>query len=301
MTSTTKIGFLACAETLPAELGGAAERRGDAFEHDLQVAALRPAFGNAGLELIEVDWRAPLNRFEDFLLVLLGTAWDYQDDAEAFGAKLEEIEARGPIVCNSSEIVRWNLDKQYLKELAEAGVPTIPTLWCDHADSAIVHDAFDQLKTDRVVVKRQVGAGGMGQHSFSRADPPSPEWRMDRPAMVQPFLPSILDEGEFTLVFIDGDFSHSVQKRAAAGEYRIQSLYGGTEHDYAPTAADLASGQAAMDALPFDRPLYARIDMIRLPSGELAVMEAELIEPYLYPEQGPELGERLARAILDRI
>lgn len=301
LKSTTKVGFLACAETLPADLGGAVERRGDAFEHDLEVAALRPAFALAGLKLVEIDWRAPLEHFEGFRLILLGTAWDYQDDAQAFAAKLEAIEALGPVVCNSSEIVRWNLDKQYLRGLAEAGVPTVPTRWCDSADATTVDDAFDHFDIGRVVVKRQIGAGGMGQHSFTRDAPPSTDWRMDRPVMVQPFLPSILEEGEFTLLFIDGEYSHAVRKCAAEGEYRIQSLYGGTEHDYEPSPEDIASAKAAMAALPFERPLYARIDMIRLPSGALAVMEAEMIEPYLYPEQGPELGERLARAILRRI
>ena len=124
---------------------------------------------------------------------------------------------------------------------------------------------------------------------------------MGRACMVQPFLPSVVEEGEYTFVFIDGVFSHGVLKRASEGEYRIQSLYGGYECDYTPAPDDLARAEAVIAALPFDRPLYCRIDMVRLPTGQLAVMEAEMIEPYLYPEQGPQLGERMARAILDRL
>lgn len=292
-----RIGFLACPETLP----GTGPRRGDAFEHDLEVAALRPALAARELELVEIDWRAPPGDFDGFAAVLLGTAWDYQDHPEAFLARLEELAARGIAVLNPAKVVRWNMDKRYLRDLAAAGATTAPTQWHDDPGRAEIAAAMDTFGTDRVVVKRQVGAGGLGQHAFTRDALPDADWRMGRPAMIQPFLPAILSEGEFTFVFIGRAFSHGVVKRAATGEYRIQSLFGGTEAQYQPNADDLARAQRVIAALPFPEPLYARIDMVRLPSGELAVMECELIEPYLYPEQGPKLGERLAEALAARL
>lgn len=233
--------------------------------------------------------------------MLLGTAWDYQDHLEEFLDKLAAVEARGTLVCNPPTVVRWNAEKRYLYELEQRGAFIVPTRWLGDAGRAEVLSAMDQFDTDRVVVKRQVGAGGLGQYSFTRAALPDGEWRMGRPCMIQPFLPSVVEEGEYTFVFIDGVFSHGVLKRAAKGEYRIQSLFGGYESDYAPEQADLARAQAVMSALPFDDLLYCRIDMARLPSGKLAVMEAEAIEPYLYPEQGSDLGKRLAAAILNRL
>ena len=104
---------------------------------------------------------------------------------------------------------------------------------------------------------------------------PDDSWTMGCPCMVQPFLPSVVEEGEFTYVFIDGAFSHGVCKRAGPDDYRIQSPYGGYETPYTPDARDLAAAQAVVAALPFEPLLYARIDMVRLPSGTLAVMEAE--------------------------
>lgn len=292
-----KIGFLACAETLP----GAGERRGDAYEHDLMVAALRPALAARGMELVAIDWRAPIAQFEGLALVLLGTAWDYQDHAAEFLARLEELEARGLAVCNSPEVVRWNFDKHYLAELADRGAVTVPTLWHEDVTRAEVLAAMDHFGADRVVVKRRVGAGGIGQHSFARDALPEAGWRFGHRAMIQPFLPAIIEEGEFTFFFVDGEFSHAVQKRAAPGEYRIQSLYGGSESDYAPGPDDLAHARAVVAALPFPAPLYCRIDMCRLPTGELAVMEAEMIEPYYYPEQGPRVGALIADAVAVRL
>ena len=178
---------------------------------------------------------------------------------------------------------------------------TIPTLWRDDLDQAGVIAAMDEFGCDGVVVKRQVGAGGMGQFRFTSDTLPDESWQMGRPCMVQPFLASVPEEGEFTFLFIDGEFSHAVLKRAAEGEYRIQSLYGGSEHDFTPSPEDLATATSVVAALPFEAPLYCRIDMARLPSGELAVMEAEMIEPYLYPEQGAELGMLMAQAITRRL
>ena len=96
-----------------------------------------------------------------------------------------------------------------------------------------------------------------------------------------------------------GQFSHGLIKQAAKGDYRIQSLYGGIEVAVAPTEADRQAAEAVMAMLPFKAPpLYARIDMVRLDSGELAVIEAELIEPYLYPLQCAEFGVRMAEGML---
>ncbi|TMM46751.1 hypothetical protein FEV51_10635 [Qipengyuania marisflavi] len=232
---------------------------------------------------------------------MLGTAWDYQDHPEEFLARLEALAARGIAVCNPPEIVRWNGDKKYLQDLSARGAVTVPTLWHDDVGRGEIAAALAHFGTDRVVVKRQVGAGGLGQHSFRVDDLPAADWRMGHAAMIQPFLPAVVEEGEFTFVFIDGEFSHGVHKQAAPGEYRIQSLYGGWESDYTPAPADLARAQAVVAALPFDNPLYCRIDMARLPGGELAVMEAEMIEPYLYPEQGPGMGAALAAVIARRL
>lgn len=295
------IGFLACETTLPLPWGGVGERRGDAFEHDLMIAALEPAFARHNLALKVIDWEAPLERFAGIDLIMLGTAWNYQDKPAAFLARLDELEARGIPVCNSAEIVGWNIAKTYLRELAERGAATIPTRWLSDVNQADLIDAFAAFDCDRLVVKRQVGAGALGQVLIERGALPDTDWRFGHAAMVQPFLPAIAEEGEFSFVFIGGELSHALRKRPADGDYRIQSLYGGVESVYQPTVDELAAATAIIAALPFAAPLYARIDMLRGSGNSLMVMEAELIEPYLYPEQGPELGNFVARTIVKKL
>ncbi len=291
-----KIAFLTCHDLLE----DAPERRADAFEHDLQIGVLRSAMAGAQSTVIAIDWRSPLEAFDGFDIALLGTAWDYQDHPLAFLERLDELASRGIDVCNRPDVARWNVDKGYLRALELASVATIPTLWRDDPDAADIEAAFGKFTCERVVVKRRVGAGAVGQVDFLRNAPPPPEWRLGFAGLIQPFLPSITTEGEYSLIFIDGEFSHALVKRPAAGDYRIQSLYGGVETAVTPSANDLRAARSVLDALPFKDLLYARIDMVRGLEGNLCLMEAELIEPYLYPLQGPDLGARLLKAIRKR-
>ncbi|MEM9501814.1 MAG: hypothetical protein AAF941_08200 [Pseudomonadota bacterium] len=293
----TVIGFLACETTLP----GKGLRREDAYEHDLMIAAIEPAFATHGLKLRVVDWEAGLEVFDGVDLVMLGTSWNYQDKPVRFLEKLDELAARGITICNSADIVRWNATKTYLRDLAEAGARTIPTLWREVVTAKGAIEAMETFDCDRIVVKRQVGAGALEQELLSRGSLPDAKWSFDHPAMLQPFLPAIAEEGELSFVFIGGELSHTLRKLPAAGDYRIQSLYGGRESVHAPSPDEAAAAGAILASIPFETPLYARIDMLRDTDGSLLLMEAELIEPYLYPEQGPELGERLARAVIERV
>lgn len=294
-----RVAFLACETTLP---GSDDRRRGDAYEHDLMIAALEPAFARHSLALEVIDWEAPIDRFAGIDLVLLGTAWNYQDKPRAFLARLEQLEAQGVAVCNPAEVVRWNARKTYLRELAECGAEIVPTLWHGDVTRTELDEAFHHFGCDKLVIKRQVGAGAIDQVMVTAKDPPQADWRYGHRAMIQPFLPSVCDEGELSFVFIDGALSHALRKRPAKGDYRIQSLYGGSESMTETTAEEQAAAAAILAALPFAQtPLYARIDMLRGPADRLLVMEAELIEPYLYPEQGPGLGPRLAQAVAARV
>lgn len=287
-----KIAYLACRVTLP----GSKIRRSDAFEHDDMMIALVPAFAAQAMSLTDMSWDDDTVDWASFDAAIIGTTWDYWDRLDEFLDTIERI-GRLTRLFNPSELVRWNIRKTYLRHLEGMGAKLIPTLWLDTASQGDVENAFDTLESDDLVFKRQVGAGAKDQHRLARGDR-VPD--MPHAMMAQPFMRMIQDEGEFSFIFIDGQFSHALVKRAAAGDYRIQSIYGGTEQAVAPSACDLASAQAIVAMLDCV-PLYARVDMLRGQQGDLLLMELELIEPYLYPHEGPHLGARMASAIGRRL
>ena len=276
------------------------ERREDWFEHDLQQRALQPACQQAGIDLQTVLWDRDDWSPEDFKAVVIGTVWDYTNRPQEFLARLAEIAER-TLLLNSLRSVLWNYDKHYLQDLERAGIPVVPTHWADSAAFALVQPAFDAFQTDELVVKPVVGAGAWRQARVRR-DRAWPESQALPPGacMVQPYLPAVASEGEFSLIYFGKEFSHCALKRPKTGDYRVQSMFGATEIAHVPPAADLALAQRILNEIA-DPPLYARVDLVRSLNGELALMELELIEPYLYPEQGPGMGERFSQALLDRI
>ena len=253
-----------------------------------------------GLEWLDIAWDDETVDWASFDAVMIGTAWDYWDRQDAFLAKLDLISAKTRLF-NSPELVRWNIHKSYLRDMEARGARLIPTLWLNEATPDAVAAAFETLGSDDLVLKRQVGAGADGQHRLKRG---APVPQMPHPMMAQPFLSAILDEGEFSFIFINGAFSHALVKRAAKGDYRIQSTYGGTDHALTPTPEDLAAASAMLAALHVpdgQPPLYVRVDMLRAPDGGLLLMEVEAIEPFLYPLEGPGLGARITAAIASRL
>lgn len=292
----TRVAFIACETTLP----DMPHRRADAHEFDQQFGALEVAFAAREVELVAVDWKSRPSAFEGMGAAVIGTPWNYQDQSAAFIERLDEIEASMPLF-NPAALVAWNLRKTYLRELGAAGARTVVTHWEDEPRAEHVRSLWDAANCEAVVVKRQVGAGASDQRLFRRGDTLPEGPLIEHPAMLQPFMPAIQSEGEYSLIFIDGQFCHALLKTARAGDYRIQSIYGGAEASVAPSPADIRVAREVLDCVPFEMPLYARIDMVRDAEGRLCLMEAEMIEPYLYPLQGPAMAALYAEALLRRL
>lgn len=288
----TTIAYLASKATLP----GSPTRRSDAFEHDRMMAALRAPFEEKGMQIVDVDWADRSIDWSQFGAVIIGTTWDYWDHHDQFIETLKRIEQVTHLF-NPADLVSWNSHKGYLRDLAKNGAQLIPTLWLDRVDQTNFETAFERMDSNDLVFKRQVGAGADGQFRLGPLDP-LPD--MPYPMMVQPFLSTIQAEGEYSIIFIDGAFCHALLKTAKSGDYRIQSTYGGTETPIVPASEDLSAAESVLGILD-EAPLYARVDMLRGTDGRLLLMELELIEPYLYPIEGPKLGPMMAAAVRRRI
>jgi glutathione synthase/RimK-type ligase-like ATP-grasp enzyme len=156
-----------------------------------------------------------------------------------------------------------------------------------------------ELGWERLVIKPAVDLGAM---NLVRVDAEMAERllaRYERPVLIQPFLPSVSSHGEASLVYLGGELSHSLRKRPAGGDFRVQPLYGGTHEAIEPSAAELHAAERALAVSPGD-PLYARVDLIPGEDGSPLVIELELIEPSLYLDVEPRGADVLARAMLER-
>lgn len=262
-----------------------------ADEAAAMAADYAPAFAAAGLTLTPRPWTDGPG---DGAATLALFAWGYHADAERWRAMIDDWPAENRLI-NPPALLAWNTRKTYLRDLAAAGVPIVPSVFGD-ADAASVAAAFDHFGVDTLVVKPQISAGSDRTMRIARGQAVSPM----ADAIIQPFLPAVGDEGELSLFYIGSAFSHAARKVAAAGDFRIQPQFGGVTTRIDATAEAIALAEQVIAALP-EAPCYARVDMLRLPDGRLALMELELIEPDLYPDIETGVGERLAAAVARRV
>ena len=159
-----------------------------------------------------VSWRKDYN-WSQFDVVVIRSTWDYQNDPDTFFAVLESIDRSNTRLENSLELVRWNMQKTYLRDIALKGTSIVPTLWQEKAvDTKKLGSFFDQLDTEEIIIKPIIGASA--GHAFrlhqsqSNAKLPVLEKIFGRRAyMVQPFMPNIIEEGEFSLIYFEGVLS----------------------------------------------------------------------------------------------
>lgn len=221
---------------------------------------------------------------------VIRSCWDYCSDSPAFIHYLRGLSLVTP-VHNHADTVQWNADKNYLRDFSHAGCEIVPTLFT-FSDLSGIDPAYDE-----VVVKPTTGNGGTSMWRVRRdefsVDECLPRFGL-RPLMVQPFLADIQTDGKFSVIFIDGKYSHAVHKRPAAGEYRVQHYFGGQYSRVVPDQSLLkAAGKA--NALVKDC-LYARFDFIPH-NGRYLLSEAELIEPLLHFDLCPEAATKMVRAL----
>jgi glutathione synthase/RimK-type ligase-like ATP-grasp enzyme len=264
--------------------------------------ALVPLFARLGVTARAVVWSDPSVPWASFDRVAFRSTWDYFQRLDEFLAWLERMEQlRVPLV-NSPSLVRWNLDKRYLAWLAARDVAIAPTEFVAAETRCDLAALLRARGWTRAVVKPAVSGGAYRTHRVSLDEAAALQPEVDAilhggALLVQPFLDEIVDEGEWSLLFLNNELSHAVLKKPAQGEFRVQPQFGGGFLPATPPAEMVAAATAVLRALP-EPALYARIDGVRR-GGEFLLMEAELIEPYLYAPGAPGALERYARAVAE--
>ncbi|WP_263587931.1 ATP-grasp domain-containing protein [Sphingopyxis sp. GC21] len=259
----------------------------------------RPAFARkaaalaaAGLAVEQRVWTDPgdLTRFD---LILPLFAWGYQRDVAVWYALLDRL--AGLPVVNPVPVLRWNSDKAYLAELGAKGVAVVPTVEAAALDDVSLAQARAALGVEEVVVKPAISGGADGTHRIAPGAP-IPADGLGRRRLVQPLMPGILADGEYSLFFFGGAFSHAIVKRPASGDFRVQEQFGGRETGWEASEAARLLAAAALAAAPAP-PVYARVDMVGDAAGVLHIMELELIEPSLFLHHAGDKGAAFGQAV----
>ncbi len=257
------------------------------------------ALEGTGISAERVSWRQRDGDWTRFDCVLVRSTWDYIDAPDLFLQVLQEIEASGVRLLNPRDVIRWNSSKRYLMELMRTGVSVVPSLILENGDWAVSQVQSLLVGGERgIIAKPLIGVGAFQLQRFpdpQALDAARKSGGLNYPVIVQPFLPSIQKEGEWSFIFSGRQFLYGVLKVPTEGDFRVQVMYGARTLPRTPSDEDLAAALRVLDKAPVDIHL-ARVDMVRMPSGELALMELELIEPQLYLFDVPEAAQLLAEA-----
>jgi glutathione synthase/RimK-type ligase-like ATP-grasp enzyme len=267
---------------------------------DSETGLVRDALAEVSVAADIVVWTKPVD-WGAYELVVCRSPWDYIDRVDEFCAWVRAVEQVTRLE-NPADVVVWNAHKSYMVDLAEAGVPVVPTRIVARGDGA--GPVLAGYADDEVVVIKPAVSGGALDTERLAAGSPRAAAHLERLAaegdvLVQPFQPQV-HQGEISLVYFDGRFSHAVRKVPAAGEYRVHEYYGGTTRRHRPGTAELRVAEQVLAAAPTPT-AYARIDLVAGPGSDgPLVMEAELIDPELFLRHEPKAAQRFAQVVSDR-
>jgi glutathione synthase/RimK-type ligase-like ATP-grasp enzyme len=259
------------------------------WAYEVEAAALL----RAGFSVESRPWSEP-GDLAGFDLVTPLVAWGYHQDPARWHALLDRLERERAPVLNPVPLLRWNSDKRYLAELGNEGVHVIPTRLVDRLDEAALAEAREEFG-EKLVIKPPVSASAYGTHLLG-PDDPLPADSVGREMLVQPFLRSVAEEGEYSCLLFGDRFSHAIVKRPKAGDYRVQPHLGGSERPCPAPGGAIDLALSALAAAPA-KAAYARVDMVRDNEGRLAIIELELIEPALWLQHAPDGGAAFSSAL----
>lgn len=246
-----------------------------------------------------VPWQARV-KWRTYDGVVIRTTWDYQNHLAAFLRVLRRIHKETRLA-NPLKLVEWNVEKSiYLTDLEQRGARIIPSIWRrGKIERRQIRKWFDQLQTDQLVIKPTVGANAQDTLIVKRDQENIQRLKLtfdDRSCVVQPFMSGIVREGEFSLFYFNGEYSHAILKTPKREDFRVQEEHGGRIRAIKPSANLLATGKKILNLIS-PIPLFARVDLVRTEDNDFAIVELELIEPSMYLRKSKRAPYLFAKAI----
>jgi hypothetical protein len=261
-----------------------------------------------GISATPAVWDDPNIDWSLFDLAVVRSPWDYLHRRAEFLAWAGRV----PRLANPADVLEWNTDKRYLQELADSGVPVVPTVWLQPDQQWISPERGEW------VVKPAVSLASLDTGRYRLDDPGQRRLAVDharrlqqagRTVMVQPYLAGVDTEGETSLVYVGGSFSHAM-RRGPVLDGPDTGIDRRFQHDWEtglrvqdPTETQSTLAEQVLASVPGgpERLLYARVDLLPGPDGAPVLIELELTEPVLFIGHAPGATERFAAAIAARV
>lgn len=272
------------------------------LEDRLVVEALQAE----GLKVVRKSWDDPHFDWSTTKLALFRTTWDYFDRFPEFSKWFENTSKLTQFI-NSKELITWNIDKHYLRDLSKSGVHIPRTVFIEKGTKTTLVEAIANAKseygfsTDTFILKPCVSGAARHTYKFQINDIDQYETIFQKlvseEAMIlQEFQGNIVSEGEISMMVFNGKFTHAVLKIAKPGDFRVQDDFGGSVHEYVPSNDQIAFAEKVVNAAP-ELPVYARVDMFKDNNDDWALAELEIFEPELWFRRNPKAAEILAQAV----
>ena len=266
---------------------------------------LIPPFNARGWAVEEISWRMENVNWNDYDAVIVRSTWDYQSDYKKFQEVLKSIDDSSAVLFNDLETLKWNMNKIYLQDLQQMCVNIVPTVWEENLNTENLKNYFKYFRSEEIIIKPNISANAdntflLNKNNYKSFVPILSATFNNLNFMVQPFLKNILSEGEYSLFFFNGKYSHTILKTPKENDFRVQEEHGGiiraikSDQKKQKIAEEIISKLSPV-------PLYARIDLVRTDDDNFALMELELIEPSLYFQMDNGSPLRFVDAFIEKI
>lgn len=273
------------------------QRLPNLFETD---QTLIPLFEQRGVKAEAAIWNDPTIDWKKYDALVIRNTWDYYTQSDAFITWLKKIRDSKIPMLNPADVVLQNIHKFYLRDFEKNGVRIIPTIFSDH-NAPTTLDLLQQKEWTTIVIKPAISAGSYQTKTFEVSElTPSSLAKLlsDNDWLIQPFLPEI-GQGELSMIFFNGKFSHAVIKKPKDGDFRVQRQYGGKYELFDPSKYLRSTAEKIISQVQ-QKLLYARVDGVMI-NNEFHLMELELIEPDLYFEFDEAIKIRFVDCVATRL
>lgn len=267
-------------------------------------ALLLNALTSLGLTVTRVSWDDTNFNWAATKAIIFRTTWDYFNRFAEFSKWLQQVSAQTQLI-NSASLIHWNIDKHYLLDLKNKGINIATTHFIEPKTKTTLKQLHNELGWTDTVLKPCISGGSRHTYKLNASNIETheaifKELIAEEAMMLQPFQHNIVTKGEISMMVFNGQFTHAVLKKAKSGDFRVQDDFGGTVHDYTPTAAEITFAEKTVKACS-ELPLYARVDIFTNNENEIALAELELIEPELWFRNYPKSAMLLAKAVKEQL